>query len=188
MIIIAFALLLLCGYLVFRVLVRRDYQRLGRLTPLVSTLELAVWLLVVVFPYLYNPVAWWLVWFAKTPQNLAVKLTGSLLVLIGMGLAVLAMTRLGMGTTMGQKVEGLHMSGLYRFSRNPQLLGGGLAVVGIALLWPSGYALGWIVLYGVLGHWMVISEEKHLLKIHGEAYAEYYKRVPRYLNLMKKTD
>jgi len=33
---------------------------------------------------------------------------------------------------------------------------------------------------------MVISEEEHLLKIHGEAYAEYYKRVPRYLNLMKK--
>ena len=172
--------LLVSGYLVFRILVRRDYQRLGRLSPLVSFLELVVWLLLVIYPYFYNPSDWWWVWFAKTPTNLVQKSLGSLLVLVGMGLAVIAMTKLGMRTTLGGDAQGLQVAGLYRFCRNPQLVGGGLAVLGIAALWPSGYALGWLLAYALIGHWMVMAEEEHLLRLHGHAYAQYCRMVPRY--------
>jgi protein-S-isoprenylcysteine O-methyltransferase Ste14 len=172
--------LLVSGYLVFRILVRRDYLRLGRLSPLVSFLELVVWLLLVIYPNFYNPADWWWVWFAKTPTNLLQKTLGSLLVLVGMGLAVTAMTKLGIGKTLGHQVAGLQISGLYRFCRNPQLVGGGLAVLGIAVLWPSVYALGWMLAYGLIGHWMVRAEEEHLHKVHGSAYAQYTRQVPRY--------
>lgn len=176
-------LLLAAAFVIFRVLVRRDYQREGRLIPSTSFMELLIWVLYVCFPYIYNPPDWWLVWFADSPANPALEIIGSALTTAGMAVAVIAMTGLGFGRTMGQKAETLQQTGLYRLSRNPQLVGGALAVVGIALLWPSWYALGWIVLGGVIGHMMVLTEEEHLRKAHAEAYARYCERVPRYLGL-----
>jgi protein-S-isoprenylcysteine O-methyltransferase Ste14 len=178
--IISLGSLLISGYLVFRILVRRDYLHLGRLSPLVSFLELVVWLLVVIYPSFYNPADWWWVWFAKTPTNLAQKSLGSLLVLTGMGLAVLAMTRLGMDKTFGRKMQGLYRDGLYRNCRNPQLVGGGLAVAGIVILWPSAYALAWAFAYGLIGRWMVLSEEEHLGRLYKSVYAQYCQQVPRF--------
>jgi len=184
---IAALLLLLGGFIVFRVLVRRDYQHISRLTGLTSFLELAIWLLFVCFPYIYNPSDWWLVWFAKTPVSLVPKITGSALVVMGMGVALIAMAGLGLRTTMGDKTQVLKQVGLYRLSRNPQLVGGGLAVLGIGVLWPSWYALGWVALYGVIGHLMVLAEEEYLRSTHGEAYVKYCQWIPRYIGIPRKS-
>jgi protein-S-isoprenylcysteine O-methyltransferase Ste14 len=54
---------------------------------------------------------------------------------------------------------------------------------GIALLWPSWYALGWVILWMVMFHLMVLSEEEHLRNIYGEEYHQYCEKVPRYLSL-----
>jgi len=178
---IATGLLLAAAYVVFGRLVRRDYRQRGRLRPLTGFLELVVWLLFVGFPYLYNPADWWLVCFAATPTNPAQKIAGSALVIVGMGLAVLAMAGLGAAKSFGQETAGLRETGLYRWSRNPQLVGGGLAVSGILMLWPSWYALGWAVMGGLIGHGMVLAEEEHLRHRHGEAYVRYCARVPRYV-------
>jgi len=178
---IATGLLLAAAYVVFGRLVRRDYRQRGRLRPLTGFLELVVWLLFVGFPYLYNPADWWLVCFAATPTNAAQKIIGSALVSVGMGLAVLAMAGLGAAKSFGQETAGLRETGLYRWSRNPQLVGGGLAVSGILMLWPSWYALGWAVMGGLIGHGMVLAEEEHLRHRHGEAYVRYCARVPRYV-------
>lgn len=174
-------LLVLVAYLVFRVLVLRDYHRYARLTPLTSFLELAVWLSYVFFPHIYNPPDWWLVWFAKTPDSSIHKFTGTLLVALGMIIALVAMAKLGLRTTMGNKQGILQQAGLYSVSRNPQLVGGGLAALGVTILWPSWYALGWLALYGVIGHLMVLAEEEHLRSTLGESYLEYCERVPRYV-------
>lgn len=174
-------LLLAVAFVVFGLLVRREYRQRGRLTPLTGFLKLAFWLLFVGFPYLYNPADWWLVCFAATPTNAAPKIAGSALVIVGMGLAVLAMAGLGARKSFGQETTGLKETGLYRWSRNPQLVGGGLAVIGILVLWPSWYALGWAVMGGIIGHWMVLAEEEHLRHLHGDAYLRYCARVPRYV-------
>jgi protein-S-isoprenylcysteine O-methyltransferase Ste14 len=87
----------------------------------------------------------------------------------------------GLRRAFGWQVEGLVRSGLYRVTRNPQLVGGVLMVIGPALLWPSWYALGWVLLYGVVGHLMVMTEEEHLHQVHGEEYERYCEQTPRYL-------
>jgi protein-S-isoprenylcysteine O-methyltransferase Ste14 len=174
-------LLVVGAFVIFRIFVRRDYQQQGHLKPFTSFLELLLWLLFVCFPYIYNPSDWWLVWFADTPVSPALKIIGSTLTTVGMAVAVIAMGTLGVSRTMGRKAELLAQTGLYRMSRNPQLLGGGLAVVGIAVLWPSWYALGWVVLYGVIGHMMILTEEEHLRNVIGEEYEKYWERTPRYI-------
>ena len=52
--------------------------------------------------------------------------------------------------------------------------------------WPSLYALGWLVMYSLISHWMVITEEEHLTRIFGEEYLMYFSEVPRYLGIPKK--
>jgi protein-S-isoprenylcysteine O-methyltransferase Ste14 len=178
---IAALLVLLIAFATFRISVRRDYQRQGRLTPFSSFLEILIWGLFVCFPSIYNPSDWWLPWFADTPVSPALRIIGLALTTVGIAVAVIAMGALGMPKTMGQKAEGLEQTGLYRVSRNPQIVGGGLMVIGIAVLWPSWYALGWVVLYGVIAHIMVLTEEEHLRNVHGEGYGRYCERVPRYL-------
>lgn len=71
------------------------------------------------------------------------------------------------------------------WSRNPQLLGGFLAVIGVVVLWPSLYALGWAAMYGIMGHWMVLAEEEHLRK-QNEGYERYCRRVPRYFGFPRR--
>jgi protein-S-isoprenylcysteine O-methyltransferase Ste14 len=55
-----------------------------------------------------------------------------------------------------------------------------LIVIGYALLWPTWHSLGWVLLYALIAHVMVITEEEHLRGVHGEAYLRYCQRVPRY--------
>ncbi|NLE77899.1 MAG: hypothetical protein GX605_14260 [Chloroflexi bacterium] len=174
-------LLLGAAWVIFRILVRGDYRRLGRLAPLTSFLELLIWLLFVAFPYLYNPPDWPLVWFAEPTVGPAMVVVGSALTVGGMGLALAAMARLGVPKTMGRQTVQMERAGLYRLSRNPQIVGGGLAVLGTVLLWPSWYAVGWAGLYGVMGHLMVLTEEEHLKRLYGEPYARYCQDVARYL-------
>ena len=73
----------------------------------------------------------------------------------------------------------------YRITRNPQLLGGALLVFGYVLLWLSCYALGWLTLFAVMAHLMILAEEGYLLNIHGERYEQYCRRVPRYIGFPK---
>ena len=73
----------------------------------------------------------------------------------------------------------------YHVTRNPQLVGGSLLVIGTVVLWPSWYALGWAVLYGIVAHMMVLTEEEHLRDVFGGEYERYCGRVPRYLGILR---
>ena len=176
-------LLLAVAFVVFRVLVRRDYRDRGRLTHLTGFLELVVWALVVFFPCLYNPSDWLSVWFGNPPVSLPLRIIGGATTAVGILIAMAAITRLGIGKTMGQTTEGLRQAGLYQLSRNPQIVGGLLMVTGCAVLWPSWYALGWVALYAIVGHVMVLTEEEHLRNMYGEEYTVYCQRIPRYVGI-----
>ena len=97
------------------------------------------------------------------------------------------MWRFGLRRAFGLQVKGLVQSGPYRLTRNPQLVGGLLLVIGVVILWPSCYALGWVVLYGIVAHMMVLSEEEHLLRQYGEEYNRYCSQVPRYLGWPRRS-
>ena len=178
-------LLIVIAFVIFRVVVRRDYQRKGRLTLVSSFLELLVWGLYMGFPCLYNPPEWAWFWSPNVPVSAFARVVGLLCIVVGLASAFGTMLWFGLRRAFGLRVKGLVQSGPYRVTRNPQLVGGSLLVIGAVVLWPTCYALGWVVLYGIVAHMMVLTEEEHLRDVFGEEYERYCGRVPRYLGKLQ---
>jgi protein-S-isoprenylcysteine O-methyltransferase Ste14 len=174
-------LLLAVAYVVFRVIVRRDYRLHGRLTGWSSTLQLLAFAGLMAFPYLFNPPEWALSWMLAGSTSFPQQILGLVIILLGLLVAFGTMGWFGMRRAFGLEAKGLINTGPYRFTRNPQILGGYLLVIGVAVQWPSWFAIIWIVLYGVVGHWMILTEEEHLRSLLGEEYVRYCQQVPRYL-------
>lgn len=158
--------------------VRRDYQASGKLTPFSTFLEVLIF-------FLHGSAS-----YAFLDSNLSHINTASplfflsiLCMLVGVVLVAIAMGRLGMGESVGQQVSGLQQAGLYRYSRNPQIVAYCLVVIGYALLWPSWSGLVWVGLYLAIAHLMVRVEEEHLRQAYGAAYQRYCAETPRYLGL-----
>jgi len=179
-------LLLFLAYIVFRHMVRRDYHDRGQLGTLASILQLVIFLLYFSFPYLYNPPEWAWFWRSSSSAPLALHLLGFGLICLGFISAFGTMAWFGLGKAFGVIVKGINTRGPYQFSRNPQILGGYLMVLGTVLQRPSLYAAAWLVMYGLISHWMVITEEEHLSRIFEDEYQKYCSEVPRYLGVPKK--
>lgn len=76
----------------------------------------------------------------------------------------------------------LVIQGLYRFTRNPQMVGLYLTLFGEALFfksWALFYFLIFVVIVSVVV--IVFVEEPRLEKKFGEAYRKYKKEVPRFI-------
>lgn len=170
--------LLAFAFFVFRVLMRRDYQRQGSMRPFTAILATLVWFLYVFFPCTYNP-AWPAVWPPRD-LNPYVETAGWILIALGGASTIMAMMGLSWRTTFGGGRHHLRQSGFYGITRNPQLAGFALLILGYALFWISWYTVGWLVLYGAIAHMMVSVEENHLIRTYGEEYRRYCMRVPRY--------
>ena len=87
-----------------------------------------------------------------------------------------------MRAIVGEEPAKLVCGGLYRVSRNPMFLGVLAAVFGQAVL----YASVPVAIFG-LATWLflhltvVYMEEPHLKRKQGQSYADYCRRVPRWL-------
>ncbi len=178
--------LLLAAFLVFRVVVRRSYLRRGRLTLGSSLLESLIWGPFFAFPYFYNPPSWPAFWVLDRDLNPLVQYAGSVLIVVGVVAVVVVMGWLGFRRSFGQEVTVLRTTGPYGVTRNPQIVVGIPIVLGIALRWPSWYAVGWLVLCAAMVHMMVLTEEEHLRNVFGGEYADYCQRVPRYIGLTRR--
>jgi protein-S-isoprenylcysteine O-methyltransferase Ste14 len=176
-------LLLFCAYIVFRLIVRRDYHTRGRLSALSSSLQLIVFIGFFAFPYQYYPPEWALFWLAGTTSAPGLHYVGLLFICVGFLSAFGTMAWFGIRRAFGLHIDGLKKAGPYKISRNPQILGGYLLVSGPSLQRPSLYAVGWILMYAVITHWMILTEEEHLLRLYGEVYKQYCVEVPRYLHV-----
>jgi protein-S-isoprenylcysteine O-methyltransferase Ste14 len=179
-------LLLAFAYLVFRVKVRREYRLHGCLTGWSSILQLLVFAGLMAFPYLFNPPEWALSWMLAGLTSRQQQILGLVISLLGFLVAFGTMGWFGMRRAFGVEIKGLISTGPYRFTRNPQILGGYLLVIGVTVQWPSWFAVIWIVLYGVVCHWMIITDEEHLRKILGDEYKSYCDQTPRYLIPVRK--
>ena len=115
------------------------------------------------------------------PTSRQQQILGLVIILLGFLVAFGTMGWFGMRRAFGVEMKGLISTGSYRFTRNPQILGGYLLIIGVTVQWPSWFMIVWIGLYGMISHWMVINEEEHLRALFGEEYVLYCRKVPGYL-------
>lgn len=176
-------LLLVAAFVIFRIFVRSDYRRKGRLTPFSSFLETLIFFLWGTFTWIDLPSGW-------PPSDISplLSVTGWILIIVGLVTLFITMAGFGLRRSPGQEVNVLKQSGFYRLSRNPQTVACALAVIGYAMLWPSWHTLGWVVLYAAIAHMMVLTEEEHLRNIFGDEYGHYCACVPRYLGVRKRSN
>ncbi|MBN2491367.1 MAG: hypothetical protein JXQ29_11020, partial [Planctomycetes bacterium] len=83
-------------------------------------------------------------------------------------MTVIAMARLGLPRSLGRGAAQLAQAGPYGTSRNPQIVGFGAMALAYALLSGTWYTLGIVLVYALVAHLMVVAEEEHLLRTHGE--------------------
>ena len=158
-------MLLVAIVVILRVVVRRDYARKGHLTPLSSASQWLLCLIWAAFSSAYLPGDW-----PALHVGPAVRSIGWVCVGLGAVTMVLAIAWLSLLRTHGLAADVLVQTGPYGLSRNPQLVCFGLGLIGFAVLWASFHMLVSVVLFAVLAHLMVLTEEEHLRRVHGELY------------------
>lgn len=175
-------LLFAASMIVLRVLVRRDYARTGNLSISSAVLQVLIFLAFGGYPSIYLPPDW-----PAAPVNLPLQIIGSISLIFGLMILSIGTHQLGFRRSLGLQTGMLISNQCYQVTRNPQVLGCILYVIGFTLLWPSWFALGWGLSLIVILHVMVLTEEEHLLNTHHQDYVQYCKRVPRYLRFSKET-
>ena len=153
-------------------------RRLDLISPLSSASE---WLLGIIwasFSYFYLPDDW-----PRIHVSLILQSAGWAVITLGVLIMLWSLAGLGLRRTHGVDADFLVQTGLYRWTRNPQIIGFSLGMIGFITLWPSWHMLVSILLLVVLLHLMVITEEEHLLAKHGAVYLRYCDQVPRYIRM-----
>lgn len=91
--------------------------------------------------------------------------------------------RVGKGTLAPwDPTNELVVIGPYRHVRNPMISGVAGMLLGEALFFGSAILAGWFLLFVLINHtYFIISEEPGLERRFGVAYADYRRRVPRWL-------
>lgn len=160
--------------------VGRDYEARGRLTPLAAALVYAFYVLhagLVISAALRNS--------GPLPLSRAPAVAlGTLSILLGSGLGVAGAREFRSpeqisGLDPGQLVT----DGVYRYSRNPQNVGWGIALLGISLAGRSGVALVLTAIFFAIFRLYAPIEERHLERTFGEEYRRYRDAAPRFLGL-----
>lgn len=116
--------------------------------------------------------------------NETVQLAGSILILFSLIFFQLTLKKFGTSLRFGldKNEQGqLITSGIFSFSRNPFFLSLDLYFIGVAMVLPTAFHIGF-TLAALLGiHVFILKEERFLEKIHGETYQKYKQKVRRYL-------
>ena len=119
------------------------------------------------------------------------EMPGTILDYIGVLVGLFGLIMCGLGITTFRSFPKmfcldtgeLTVSGIYRWSRNPQYIGWLLFLTGFALNDWSLWCLAAIVVVAVSLHLLVLIEEEHLRREFGQQYVEFCHRVPRYFPL-----
>jgi protein-S-isoprenylcysteine O-methyltransferase Ste14 len=117
-------------------------------------------------------------------QSEAVAWIGAALCLVGLVILLLSLISFGRSFRVGIDVDHpdeLVTTGVFAWSRNPIYVGFFIVLVGQFLVFPN-----WVPLvYLMAGSWLVdrqvLREEEFMRRQYGEEYAEYCRRVRRYV-------
>jgi protein-S-isoprenylcysteine O-methyltransferase Ste14 len=174
------AVLVGSGYWLFRIHIRQEYLRKGKLSFYTSFLELIFFAFHANMFYVFIPVSWGRL--PPLPEHPFLYVLSLICIIPGLIILAISMIPLGFNRTMGLKSTGLKRNGLYRVSRNPQVIGYSLLLIGYVLSNLSIYSIFWFILFFINIQWMILSEEEYLTQLYGEEYDEYRRKVPRYLD------
>ncbi len=175
---------ILFGYLVFRVFVRSDYKRRKKLSLFSSLLEIFVFAAHANLAYTFLPAKW--LTFPSLPKTGFQTTIGLFFAGSGLFFTIWAMIDLGLQKALGHKIDGLYQKRFYKYTRNPQIVAYGIFVLGIAIIWASLFSLGWVLVYFVIAHMMVRTEEEHLRQTYSHEYESYCRKVPRYFKIARQ--
>ncbi len=113
---------------------------------------------------------------------------GHIIAVSGAMIAFAAQVSMGASWRVGVRddaVGPLVGGGLYNFSRNPTFAGQALLLAGTAIALPSVMTLLAVCLFVWSASTQIRSEERALLRVYGEQYSAYCKRVPRWFGAAK---
>ncbi len=99
-----------------------------------------------------------------------------------LGLIPYVMVFVGLATTPPDKPV---TKGIYRYSRHPMYITPFLAFLGVGIATASWIVLLLSVVYMVMSLLFLDTEERHCLKVYGDAYREYMNRTPRWIGIPK---
>jgi protein-S-isoprenylcysteine O-methyltransferase Ste14 len=179
-------LLILFAHFVFRVVVRNDYLKTARLRPVSYILETLVFALHANAVYLAWPAPW--PELPPRPENQLLFTTSSVVFITGMVILVVSFTSLGGKPSFGLDKNKLKTTGLYRYSRNPQLVGYGLMLLSFTVAYFSWPMVIWFALYLIISSFMIRTEEEFLTLKYGDSYKTYREQVPRIFGCQRFRD
>lgn len=153
---------------------------------LLSILLLPFMVVVVVPAWILRSWSTWDLRWTDTAVAPLGQFAGSLLFLAGFGLFAWCVTlfaRVGKGTLAPwDPTRRLVAAGPYRYVRNPMISGVAAMLLGEALFFGSVQVAAWAIVVILVNHvYFVVSEEPGLERRFGADYAEYKRRVPRWL-------
>jgi protein-S-isoprenylcysteine O-methyltransferase Ste14 len=118
-------------------------------------------------------------------QIAALAIPSLILLVVGMGWALVGLGHLGKSTRFGLPVESTKFKtkGLYRLSRNPIYLGFFCITLSAILNHVNVIAIILGVYSTIVYHLIILGEERFLEQRFGEEYKMYKSRVRRYLSV-----
>lgn len=171
-------ILITCTYFYYNNYIKNVYLKNRKLTFLAGFSQYGVFFFHAFL--LYLPYYLYTNWPAIEVGTLSF-LTGFIVCFVALYILILGFITLGpFMRTMGVNSSDLSVKGVYKFSRNPQILGYGLLLAGFGVFWPSWYIFAGFISYAFIAHRMILTEEIHLESLFADKYVSYCNKTPRY--------
>lgn len=116
-------------------------------------------------------------------NSLLLKISGALVLILALVLLTVTLIHFKTSLRFGlndKQLGKLITTGIFSISRNPFFLSIDLYFLGIALLLPSVFFIGFSILAAIGIHFFILKEEKFMRKVYGAEYENYKQQVRRY--------
>lgn len=150
-------------------------------------IAIAIWFLHIVHHLLIILSSLWNIW--PLPIDKSITIIGGLIMfIIGIVITSVGLIKFrSFRRAAGLLTSKLIITGIYRWSRNPQQLGLYILLFGISFMGYSGFAILFTIIFIVYMHlYIIFLEEPYLELVFGEKYRLYKSRAARYIGKPKE--